>query len=581
MWLPNYEVYLNTPSQDIDLGNAKGFGLRNDGNGYIWYQNDDLILNTPILNYNLGTVQAFALRNDGNGYMWFPNDELYLNTPSQDIDLGNAKGFGLRNDGNGFIWYQNDDLILNTPFKNYEFGTVKAFALRNDGNGYVLTTGGDLYLNTPSQNIDFSACYGAIQALLVDGSGNGYFLTGGGNLYKNTISSNTLVDVNVSSFHFNSSGQLVAAFLAPPAAVTAYTPVSGSLFGPNGPSYQDVEQGGLGDCWLLASLAEVAARAPAEIQNMFTYVGTGIAPEDGSTVSFYSVRFFNSAGVAEHVTVDTELPSGGGYYDHPANGVLWVALAEKAYAEANGEGFVTTSNVGSDSYNALNGGDPSWALQAMTGKTANDCSVNTTNIAGAWNAGELIVIWTGDNPVSPYIVPDHAYAVVGYNPSSNMPFEVYNPWGTDSSGWALGTYEGQQVYGLFVANASFLSVDYIEQSLGTGTTPGLNELGNSLGAGAGRVNLDLALSAGRPSSAKVVKVSWRIADGPVAAINRPSHVIEKTGTELGLGLIAMPQPSPKPIAHTDPWYEGMVNTGAAASRERSNDLSARIACPVA
>ncbi|MGA2621193.1 MAG: C2 family cysteine protease [Thermoguttaceae bacterium] len=121
-----------------------------------------------------------------------------------------------------------------------------------------------------------------------------------------------------------------------PAAATAYSPISGTLFSPNGPSYLDVQQGYVGGCWLLASLAEVAARYPQDIRSMFTAAGTTV--ENGATVSLYTVRFFNSVGVAEYVTVDTELPSGGTYYDQPVNGVLWVALAEKAYAEANGAG---------------------------------------------------------------------------------------------------------------------------------------------------------------------------------------------------------------------------------------------------
>ena len=99
---------------------------------------------------------------------------------------------------------------------------------------------------------------------------------------------------------------------------------------------------------------------------MFTYQGTTV--ENGATVGLYSVRFFNGAGVAKYVTVDTELPNGGQWYDQPQNGVLWVALAEKAYAEANGAGYVTTGTPGSDSYNALNAGNPVWALQAITGK---------------------------------------------------------------------------------------------------------------------------------------------------------------------------------------------------------------------
>jgi hypothetical protein len=110
-----------------------------------------------------------------------------------------------------------------------------------------------------------------------------------------------------------------------PAAATAYRPVSGSLFGANGPSYLDVHQGNLGDCWLLASLAEVAARKPADIRNMFAFAGTAV--ENGYTVSLYTVRLYNSSGVAKYVTVDTELPSGGTYYDQVNNGPLWVALA--------------------------------------------------------------------------------------------------------------------------------------------------------------------------------------------------------------------------------------------------------------
>ena len=115
----------------------------------------------------------------------------------------------------------------------------------------------------------------------------------------------------------------------------------------------------------MASLAEVAARYPSDIQNMFTYDGQAI--ENGSVVGIYTVRFFNSAGAARYVTVDTELPGGGSYYDHPENGVLWPALAEKAYAVANGDGFVSTSYVGSDSYGAMNNGYASWAYKPSRG----------------------------------------------------------------------------------------------------------------------------------------------------------------------------------------------------------------------
>ena len=179
--------------------------------------------------------------------------------------------------------------------------------------------------------------------------------------------------------------------------------------------------------------------------------------------------------MAQYVTVDTELPSGGnGSYDHPVNGVLWAALAEKAYVEAIGAGFVSSKNPYHNAYAALvtnpdgspAGADPTWALQAITGQSASD---NPVDVASAWNAGKLIVLSTS-TPTSPYIEGSHCYAVVGYNPSVNLPFEVYNPWGTDSSGWAPG-YSNNK-YGLFNANGAFLSQNFASQSVGVGAAPG-------------------------------------------------------------------------------------------------------------
>ncbi len=69
-------------------------------------------------------------------------------------------------------------------------------------------------------------------------------------------------------------------------------------------------------------------------------------------------------------------------------------------------------------------------------------------------------------PTSSFIVGDHCYAVVGYNAASGLPFEVFNPWGTDSSGWAPG--ESGKIYGLFTANAAFISQNFTRQSFGTG-----------------------------------------------------------------------------------------------------------------
>jgi hypothetical protein len=257
--------------------------------------------------------------------------------------------------------------------------------------------------------------------------------------------------------------------LANPAAATPYLPAPAGvpLFNNNQPSYLDVEQGAVGDCWLEASLAEVAARYPQDIKNMFIYDGTTV--DNGSTVGLYSVRFFSTNGSTFYVKVDTELPSAGWYYDHIHNALgtqcLWVALAEKGYAEANALGLVTTGAEYQGAYSSLGGGDPAWALHAITGNWASDYNINPSGIANAWNSGQLIVLGTG-TPSSSYIVGDHCYAVVNYSASNPLPFEVFNPWGTQASGWAPGCTG--TIYGLFRANAAFISQNFILQSIDTG-----------------------------------------------------------------------------------------------------------------
>jgi hypothetical protein len=52
---------------------------------------------------------------------------------------------------------------------------------------------------------------------------------------------------------------------------------------------------------------------------------------------------------------------------------------------------------------------------------------------------------------------------------------VFNPWGTKSNGYAPGT--NNTIYGLFPANAAFLSQNFAMQSLGTGVAPGEDPAG--------------------------------------------------------------------------------------------------------
>jgi len=204
-----------------------------------------------------------------------------------------------------------------------------------------------------------------------------------------------------------------------PAASMTWT--NGVLFGKGGPSFADIYQGQLGDCTLLASLAEVAARSPGVIQNMF------IANSDGT----FTVRFYHN-GAPDYVTVNTQLPDGGQLYDRVNNGVLWAALVEKAIVQENESGWLVTIHPGWNSYTALNGGDEGTTvayLSTLTGLPSSYFGVDPSNVTAAWQANDYVVLATGTVPGGSSLISDHAYAMIGYSPSSNTPVTLFNPWG--------------------------------------------------------------------------------------------------------------------------------------------------------
>jgi hypothetical protein len=240
----------------------------------------------------------------------------------------------------------------------------------------------------------------------------------------------------------------------------SYSAIGGYLFGSNGaPSFADVHQGAVGDCSLLSSLAETAARDPSAIKGMFTFNGNNTL-----TVRFYEY------GSPVYVTVDNELPDGGNYFDQPQNNVLWVALAEKAYAELNAfdpQDGVQGNLQYANSYTSLNGLDPAKVLTTLTDR-AGYSAYNAYTIAQALNQGDLVVLGSSSNIQSacPHIAPDHAYAVLGYNSSTGM-YTLFNPWGING-GW----YNGQSIWGEFQASAWFLETYFTDLGGWTYAAPG-------------------------------------------------------------------------------------------------------------
>jgi hypothetical protein len=238
-----------------------------------------------------------------------------------------------------------------------------------------------------------------------------------------------------------------------PAASSPYEAVSGALFARSGPSYGNAVQGDLGDCWLIAALAETADRMPSIIKSMF------IANPNHT----WTVRFYIN-GVADYVTVDDQLPDGGNLYDKVPGMPLWVALAEKAFAQENASGQFQTAVPGANSYGALNGGDAMVALAAITGLPTNDFSVDPSSVGAAWQQGKLIALSTPARPASGSIVPDHCYAVVGYNKKTGA-ITLFNPWGVG------GGYSGAN--GAYYPGYVTVSKKYMVRNFDEITTSGM------------------------------------------------------------------------------------------------------------
>jgi len=206
-----------------------------------------------------------------------------------------------------------------------------------------------------------------------------------------------------------------------PIASGIYREAQGSLF-QNGISASDIDQGALGNCYFLAALGAFANDHPSVISNMFI--------DNGDNT--FTVRFIKG-GKADYVTVDRFLPvnadnqfiyannSSGLTFDNP-NNELWVALAEKAYAQLNESGWIGQNNT--NSYEGTRGGRAAAAMRHISGEKTFAQSVISMPLS------KLLDLVNEDTPITAAF-DSHAYVITSYN-SVTRHFNLYNPWGTTS-----------------------------------------------------------------------------------------------------------------------------------------------------
>jgi hypothetical protein len=208
----------------------------------------------------------------------------------------------------------------------------------------------------------------------------------------------------------------------PPGDPTPGDPPPGdTLFGPpgdsNGISYQDIHQGGLGDCYFLAALGEVAKNDPDFIRQMIRDNGNGT----------YTVTLYQFEPV--QVTVSPSDFAPNGVNSQPDEGVidgqkeLWPQIIEAAYAKLEG-GY---GKIG-------NGGYPSDAMETLTGFNASWSSPGSfEQIKSDLAKGKLVTLDTPDEPLPYDLLSSHSYMVIGTytDLQGNNYVKLQNPWGYD------------------------------------------------------------------------------------------------------------------------------------------------------
>ena len=202
------------------------------------------------------------------------------------------------------------------------------------------------------------------------------------------------------------------------------------MWGSKGILPDGINQGILGDCWLLCAFSALA-EWPDRLKKVIT--NNEYSPE-----GIFEFNFFN-AGNKEKVVIDDRLPyedgvDYGSYYTlgqlsftkKSSNGAYWVPLIEKAAAKFYG------------SFSNMSGGNTAESLYMLTGMpTRSIYSVETTGDK-LWDtvhdANARQWIMAAGNQIPKYGLPGgHAYSLIHTHKLADGTklLKLRNPWGTE------------------------------------------------------------------------------------------------------------------------------------------------------
>ena len=212
------------------------------------------------------------------------------------------------------------------------------------------------------------------------------------------------------------------------------------LFGEYGPDEEDIQQGEMGDCWLVAALASISHYRPDIIKNMLK------DNEDGTVDVTLQREFMPGIFRKEIYTVRKSIFKNryGGDIMSASRDTIWVQMIEKAYAAYLAKGNQSVN------YNGIFDGDQGdkIAYKAILGQKANNkygCNILSGNKKGMFtrikssldkgipmhcSVFDSVKDTDGDE-----VHNHHAYSIMGaYKNNDKYYLRLRNPWGKNYSG---------------------------------------------------------------------------------------------------------------------------------------------------
>ena len=206
------------------------------------------------------------------------------------------------------------------------------------------------------------------------------------------------------------------------------------------PDWDQASQHGIGDCYLLASLAALAhtPEGQAALARMVRW------DEDKGA---FVVTFQTEDGPVEVVVRDTY----DGGLTYPATGAGLFDIIEKAYGQQFGWQDLTNGGPGAEAMSRITGGhvDTVYHGRDAAGQRDPMSAREWSRLQAAMTAGQPVVAdtdidqtttVTDVNGTSRSVYAGHAYTVTAIGPDW---IEVRNPWG--NNGYPGGTYDPSPV----------------------------------------------------------------------------------------------------------------------------------------